>query len=74
MFQTINRATNSPANSNPLNKEYVVKVNFIEIYKEECKDLLDNTEKKDIQIREDETGMLFGVYFGLCLEVLTIVK
>jgi hypothetical protein len=37
------------------NREYTVKVNFIEIYKEELKDLLDPTAK-DIQIREDENG------------------
>lgn len=67
MFQLINRASGigSPPNShrpngvvnpnNPLNKQYTVKVNFIEIYKEECKDLLDNMEK-DLQIREDESG------------------
>jgi hypothetical protein len=37
-------------------KEYCVKVNFIEIYKEELKDLLDNSDGKEIHIREDETG------------------
>lgn len=36
-------------------REYCIKVNFIEIYKEELKDLLDPTPK-DLQIREDETG------------------
>ena len=68
MFQIINaNSSNSPLNSaashksskmtniNNNNKEYCVKVNFIEIYKEELKDLLDPIEK-DIQIREDETG------------------
>lgn len=36
-------------------REYCVKVNFIEIYKEELRDLLDPTPK-DLQIREDEAG------------------
>lgn len=59
IFQIINQA--SPIHShrsnlnNNNNKEYCVKVNFIEIYKEELKDLLDSNEK-DLQIREDETG------------------
>ena len=64
MFQIINQAgVTSPSsshrsahpNSNHSNKEYTVKVNFIEIYKEELKDLLDSNEK-DLQIREDEAG------------------
>ena len=42
-------------NANFTAKEFTVKVNFIEIYKEELKDLLDTSEK-DIQIREDESG------------------
>ena len=58
IFQIINQ--NSPtlshrSNLNSANKEYCVKVNFIEIYKEELKDLLDSNEK-DLQIREDESG------------------
>lgn len=59
IFQIISQiAVSSPVNSHRShgpNKEYTVKVNFIEIYKEECKDLLDSTEK-DLQIREDESG------------------
>ncbi len=38
-----------------MNREFCVKVDFIEIYKEELKDLLDTTEK-DLQIRDDESG------------------
>lgn len=59
IFELINKS--SPAHShrsnsaNPNNKEYTVKVNFIEIYKEELKDLLASNEK-DLQIREDESG------------------
>lgn len=60
IFQTINQ--NSPPHSHRSNlnnannnKEYCVKVNFIEIYKEELKDLLDSNDK-DLQIREDESG------------------
>lgn len=43
------------AASAPQKREYCVKVNFIEIYKEELKDLLD-TSQKELQIREDESG------------------
>ena len=48
-------------------KEYCVKVNFIEIYKEELKDLLDSSEK-DLQIREDETGntLIYGANEVVC--------
>jgi hypothetical protein len=42
-------------NGSQSHKEYTVKVNFIEIYKEECVDLLEAGEK-DLQIREDESG------------------
>lgn len=46
----------SSSKSSPSNRrEYCVKVNFVEIYKEELKDLLDPTPK-DLQIREDEAG------------------
>jgi hypothetical protein len=37
------------------NRDFTVKVNFIEIYKEELKDLLDPSDK-DLQIRDDESG------------------
>jgi hypothetical protein len=37
-------------------REYCVKVNFIEIYKEELRDLLDTSVQKELQIREDEAG------------------
>jgi hypothetical protein len=46
---------NSNSNHHHHSKDYCVKVNFIEIYKEELKDLLDSTDK-DLQIREDEAG------------------
>ena len=37
--------------------EYTTKVSYIEIYKEELRDLLDSeTSSKDIHIREDEKG------------------
>ncbi|CAF0882015.1 unnamed protein product [Brachionus calyciflorus] len=49
IFQIIN--TSQKINQ----RDYIVKVNFIEIYKEELKDLLDSSEK-DLQIREDEQG------------------
>lgn len=58
IFQIISQAspvTSHRSNLNSNNKEYCVKVNFIEIYKEELKDLLDSNEK-DLQIREDESG------------------
>lgn len=58
MFQIINQHSsplNSQRNQQSQNKEFCVKVNFIEIYKEELKDLLDPIEK-DLQIREDESG------------------
>ena len=58
IFQLINQASpihSHRSNLNSSSKEYCVKVNFIEIYKEELKDLLDSNEK-DLQIREDETG------------------
>lgn len=45
----------SPISNRHPNKEYTVKVNFLEIYKEDLKDLLDPTEK-ELQIREDEAG------------------
>lgn len=47
----ISSSKNSPSNR----REFCIKVNFIEIYKEELKDLLDSTPK-DLQIREDEAG------------------
>lgn len=47
---------NSNKNSMPVNRrEYCIKVNFIEIYKEEVKDLLDATPKS-LHIREDDVG------------------
>lgn len=56
MFQIISSNQESALLSGvPSTKEYCVKVNFIEIYKEELKDLLDPSEK-DLQIREDEAG------------------
>lgn len=36
-------------------KQFSVKVSFLEIYKEELKDLLDSSDK-DMHIREDECG------------------
>ena len=50
-------------NANFTAKEFTVKVNFIEIYKEELKDLLDTSEK-DIQIREDESGNTCKFYWS----------
>lgn len=49
-------------------KEYTVKVNFIEIYKEECKDLLGEAADKDLQIREDESGntLIYGANEVVC--------
>jgi kinesin family protein 4/21/27 len=39
------------------NREYTVKVSYIEIYKEELRDLLDlDTSSKDLHIREDDQG------------------
>lgn len=39
------------------NREYTVKVSYIEIYKEELRDLLDlETSSKDLHIREDDKG------------------
>ncbi len=83
MFQIINKST-SPINSNRSNsqlnqhvnnKEYVVKVNFIEIYKEECKDLLDNVEK-DLQIREDESGntLIYGANEVVCTSLQEVMS
>ena len=38
-------------------RDYIVKVSFIEIYKEELKDLLDSeSSAKDVNIREDSSG------------------
>ena len=38
-------------------RDYIVKVSFIEIYKEELKDLLDSeSSAKDVSIREDSNG------------------
>ena len=71
IFQMINQASpihshRSNLNNNNSNiKEYCVKVNFIEIYKEELKDLLDSNEK-DLQIREDETGNTSLFLFFCC--------
>lgn len=46
----------SSSKGSPSNRrEFCIKVNFIEIYKEELRDLLDPTPK-DLQIREDEAG------------------
>jgi len=62
------RTTNQhSANQGQSPKEYCVKVNFIEIYKEELKDLLDSSEK-DLQIREDETGntLIYGANEVVC--------
>lgn len=50
-------------------KEFTVKVNFIEIYKEECRDLLEvSNEQKDLQIREDESGntVIYGASEVVC--------
>lgn len=52
---TIGKGSMPPSTSASNRREYCVKVNFIEIYKEELKDLLDSTPK-DLQIREDEAG------------------
>jgi kinesin family member 27 len=59
------RTTTTNQHQSP--KEYCVKVNFIEIYKEELKDLLDSSEK-DLQIREDETGntLIYGANEVVC--------
>jgi hypothetical protein len=61
----LNSAKSSRVNSNSNHhqhaKDYCVKVNFIEIYKEELKDLLDPTDK-DLQIREDEAGNTSKAY------------
>ena len=39
------------------NREITVKVSYIEIYKEELRDLLDiDASSKDLHIREDESG------------------
>ena len=79
MFQIINAssalsptassssASRSPTTSRNQPKEFCVKVNFIEIYKEELKDLLDSSEK-DLQIREDETGntLIYGANEVVC--------
>lgn len=48
-------------------RDYLVKVNFIEIYKEELKDLLDSSEK-DLHIREDESGntIIYGANEVVC--------
>lgn len=37
-------------------KQFTVKVSYLEIYKDDLKDLLDATSDKDIHIREDEAG------------------
>ncbi|RNA22387.1 kinesin KIF27, partial [Brachionus plicatilis] len=60
MFQTINSKQESQ-------RDYLVKVNFIEIYKEELKDLLDSSEK-DLHIREDESGntIIYGANEVVC--------
>ena len=76
MFQIINANTGLSPNSSrsptartlvSQPKEYCVKVNFIEIYKEELKDLLDSSEK-DLQIREDESGntLIYGANEVVC--------
>jgi hypothetical protein len=53
--------------ANYANREFCVKVNFIEIYKEELKDLLDPSEKT-LQIREDEAGntLIYGANEVIC--------
>ncbi len=58
IFNIINQSSGYGASgqqTNYMNREFCVKVNFIEIYKEELKDLLDPAEK-DLQIRDDESG------------------
>lgn len=37
-------------------REYTVKVSYIEIYKEELRDLIDFDTTKDLHIREDDKG------------------
>ncbi len=77
MFQTISSGglVTSPINSNRSSKEYVVKVNFIEIYKEECRDLLDNVDK-DLQIREDESGntVIYGANEVVCASLEEVMS
>jgi len=66
----LNSAKSARVNSNSSHqqhaKDYCVKVNFIEIYKEELKDLLDPTDK-DLQIREDEAGNTSKAYILILL-------
>ena len=38
-------------------RDYLVKISYIEIYKEELRDLLDlETSTRDLHVREDEHG------------------
>lgn len=44
-----------------------VKVSFVEIYKEELRDLLDlNTSSKDLHIREDDKGNTCESFLSHC--------
>ena len=48
--------------------EFIVRVNFLEIYNEELRDLLDPNTKKSISIREEKTGniSLYGLTEQKC--------
>ena len=65
MFELIEEANSQHQASNK--RDYCVKVNFIEIYKEELRDLLDPSDK-ELQIREDESGntLIIGAQETVC--------
>ena len=69
MFHVINQASSSLSHRShhSSSREFCVKVNFIEIYKEELRDLLDTAEK-DLQIRDDEAGnsLIYGANEVVC--------
>ena len=52
------------------NREYTIRVSYVEIYKEELYDLLDlDTVSKDLNIREDNNGNtgIFASVYALCI-------